>query len=72
MLWPDGTCKQLGLEGHQPTNLTTALQALVNVSNPPAAAALINSRIGGLVSDSTAGSASSIVQQVGVQVFVED
>jgi hypothetical protein len=63
MLWPDGTCRQLGLQAAVNTSLITALQAMVNASNTPMAAALLNSRISSL-SSSAAGSNSAAMAQV--------
>lgn len=67
MLYPEGTCKQLGLEAAVNTSLSTFLQAMVNASNPPMAAALLNSRISSL-NNATAGAGepSAAAAQVGI------
>lgn len=62
MLWQDGTCKQLGLHGALNTSLITALQAMVNASNPAGVAALLNSRISGLESDAGGSAAAAQVR----------
>eukprot|EP00882_Tetradesmus_deserticola_P013381 GHRQ01014206.1.p1 GENE.GHRQ01014206.1~~GHRQ01014206.1.p1 ORF type:complete len:323 (+),score=58.27 GHRQ01014206.1:307-1275(+) len=61
-LWPDGTCAGLGLEGVANTSLTTMLQAMVNASNTPALAAVLNKRLDNitqtLAADNSAASAA--------------
>lgn len=52
-LWPDGTCKQMGLQDTVNISLVTALQAMVNASNSAGVAALLNAKISAL--NSTAG-----------------
>lgn len=66
MLWPDGTCSQLGLQGTVNTSIITALQAMVNASNSAPAAALLNNRISSLGSAAEGGS-SAAASQVSLQ-----
>jgi hypothetical protein len=66
MLWPDGTCSQLGLQGAVNTSILTALQAMVNASNSAPAAALLNNRISSLGS-AAAGESSAASSQVCLQ-----
>lgn len=61
MLWQDGTCRQLGLQGAVNTSLITALQAMVNVSNSAGVAALLNSRISSLKDDAGGSEAATQV-----------
>lgn len=66
MLWPDGTCSQMGVQGTVNTSIITALQAMVNASNSAPAAALLNNRISSL--GSAAGS-SAATSQVSLQLI---
>jgi hypothetical protein len=61
-LWPDGTCKQLGLQDKVNASIVAVLQAMVNASNSPAVASLLNSKIGSLGS---AGGGSAAAAMVG-------
>lgn len=47
-LWPEGTCKNMGLQDKVNTTLVTTLQAMVNASNSALVAALLNSQISNL------------------------
>ncbi|GBF88379.1 ABC transporter A family member protein [Raphidocelis subcapitata] len=44
-LWPNGTCAKLGLAGKPNITLEQLVTAMVNESNPPAAAKLLNSQL---------------------------
>lgn len=45
VLWPNGTCEKLGLSSEYNTSLSTMMEAMVNVSNPPAMAGIINNQL---------------------------
>jgi hypothetical protein len=64
MLWPDGTCSQMGLQGTLNTSIITALQAMVNASNSAPAAALLNNRISSLGSAAGGGSSAAASQVI--------
>jgi hypothetical protein len=66
-LWPDGTCAHLGLEGAANTSITTMLHAMVNASNAPALAAVLNKRLDNITQvfagNGTTASATSQVRR---------
>lgn len=71
MLWPKGTCAELGLAGCVNITLSTALQAIVNASNTPAVAALLNKRIQDMSQTMSAGSGTAMAQ-VCIQVYLHN
>jgi hypothetical protein len=76
MLWAEGTCARLGLAGAANISLTTALQALVNASNAPSVATLLNGRLqdltGSAASSSGTGSGSGVAKVASLQINCTD
>lgn len=70
-LWPDGTCARLGLEGTANTSLSTMLHAMVDASNTPALASVLNARLDNITQSfagngSTASAASQVNSEQGI------
>lgn len=60
-MWPEGTCKTLGLEGKTNITLDQMVSAMVNVSNSPSAAAFLNQQLKGMFSGGAFGGAGTTV-----------
>jgi hypothetical protein len=63
-LWPDGTCARLGLEGAADTTLSTMLEAMVNTSNTPALASVLNKRLENITQTFAGNGSASAASQV--------
>jgi hypothetical protein len=63
-LWPDGTCALLGLEGAADTTLSTMLEAMVNTSNTPALASVLNKRLENITQTFAGNCSASAASQV--------
>lgn len=48
-LWPEGTCQKMALDGKTNISLAEMVSAMVNVSNPPAMARVLNTQLRGLL-----------------------
>jgi len=61
-LWPKGTCADLGLSGKTNVTITEMVSAMVNVSNTPATARVLNNQLKSLMAtgtNATSGSADA-------------
>lgn len=58
-LWPEGTCDRLGLSGRTNITLQEMVSAMVNVSNPPGTAKVLNQQLKGLLGPGATASSSS-------------
>ncbi len=54
-LWPKGTCEELGLAGKINVTLREMVSAMVEASNPPAAALALNAQLDGMMGPALAG-----------------
>ena len=58
-LWPEGTCKKLGLDGAVNVSLADMTAAMVNASNPPGVARTLNAQLRSLLRGGGGGGADA-------------